>query len=146
LNCRKRGESGQALVEFLIVVPILLLIFFGIVEVGAAWRTFQVITNTAREGARASVLPNATEAGVRAIVIGRLDSAGLDASEATVDIVCLAGPGACFPSQSGGSTEVRIAFPHTFILLGPLVELATGGGGDQWGEITMRTGIVRRNE
>jgi hypothetical protein len=143
----KRGESGQALVEFLMVVPILLMLFFGIVELGAAWRTFQVVTNTAREGARAAVLPGATEAGVTAIVNGRLATGGLNAAEATVDIVCGAGAGGCFGTgRSGGATEVRIAFPHRFVLLGPVVQLATGGGADRWGEITMRSGIVMRNE
>lgn len=147
VRSRRRGESGQALVEFLIVVPVLLLIFFGIAEVGAAWRTFQVVTNTAREGARAAVLPNATEAGVRAIVAGRLGTGGLNAADANVQILCTAGAGACFGAgRSGGQTEVRVAFPHRFVLLGPLVELATGGGGDRWGEVTMRSGIVMRNE
>jgi len=147
LRSRNWGESGQALVEFLIVVPILLMLFFGIVELGAAWRTFQVVTNTAREGARAAVLPGATEAGVLAIVQGRLATGGLNAAEATVDIVCTAGAAGCFGAgRSGGETEVRIAFPHRFILLGPVVELATGGGGERWGEITMRSGIVMRNE
>lgn len=144
---RNRSESGQALVEFLIVVPILLLLFFGIVELGAAWRTFQVVTNSAREGARAAVLPNATEDGVRAIVAERLTTGGLTAGDATVDINCTAGAGACFDSgRSGEQTEVRISFPHQFILLGPLVQLATGESGDRWGEVTLRSGIVMRNE
>jgi hypothetical protein len=144
---RVRGNSGQALVEFLIVVPILLLLFFGIVELGAAWRSFQVVTNSAREGARAAVLPNATEAGVRAIVANRLTTGGLTAGDATVVINCTAGAGACFGAgRSGQQTEVRISFPHQFILLGPLVQLATGEGGDRWGEVTLRSGIVMRNE
>jgi Flp pilus assembly protein TadG len=134
-------------VEFLVVVPILLLLFFGIAELGGAWRTYQVITNTAREGARAAVLPNATEAGVLAIVNNRLTTAGLDAGAATVQIICAAGPGACFGAgRSGGETEVRVSFSHTFILLGPVVEVATGGGGEDWGTITMQSGIVMRNE
>lgn len=147
LRRRLRGESGQALVEFLIVVPILLLLFFGIVELGAAWRTFQVVTNSAREGARAAVLPNATEAEVRAIVADRLATGGLAAADATVDINCTAGAGACFGAgRSGEQTEVRISFPHQFVLMGPLVQLATGQGGDRWGEVTLRSGIVMRNE
>jgi hypothetical protein len=131
----------------LIVLPILLLLFFGIVEVGAAWRSYQVVTNTAREGARAAILPNSTEAGVRAIVDGRLTSGGLDPGSATVEIVCPGG-GSCFGATRpfGAGTEVRIAYPHTFVLLGPIAEWATGGGGGSWGTITMRTAIVMRNE
>jgi len=134
------------LVEFLIVAPILLMIFFGIVELGAAWRTFQVVTNTAREGARVAVLPGSTEAGVTEIIDGRLTGGGLDPARATIEFTCDAGPGSCFGLGRGVQTEVRIQFPHNFILLGPVVQFATGGGGDRWGEITLQTGIVMRNE
>ena len=51
------SKAGQALVEFLIVLPVLVLLIFGIIEMGAAWRTYQVATNTAREGARLTILP-----------------------------------------------------------------------------------------
>jgi Flp pilus assembly protein TadG len=81
---RVRSDAGQALVEFLVVVPVLLLLFFGIVELGAAWRTSQVITNTAREGARQAVLPTGTQARVDSIVNDRLVSAGLNPADALV--------------------------------------------------------------
>ena len=43
---RRRSEARQALVEFLIVMPVLVLLIFGIIEMGAAWQTYQVTTNT----------------------------------------------------------------------------------------------------
>lgn len=145
---RRRGdESGQSLVEFLLVIPILLLMVFGIIELGAAWRTYQVITNTAREGARIAVLPGADDAQVRTAVDQRLTEGGLDPALATVDIVCEGGAGTCFdPSRTGTGTEVRIAYPYTFLFLGPITDFATGGGGDAFGTITMQTGILMRNE
>jgi hypothetical protein len=139
-------DGGQALAEFVVVVPALLLLFFGIVELGAAWRTYQVVTNTAREGARAAVLPTATQARVDSIVQFRLSTGGLEPGNATVEVICAAGPGACFPGVPGQSTEVRISYPHTFILLGPVVELATGGSGASWGTVTLSSGLVMRNE
>jgi hypothetical protein len=39
-----------------IVLPVLLLLVFGIIEMSNAWRTFQVVTNAAREGARVAIL------------------------------------------------------------------------------------------
>ncbi len=147
---RMRDDAGQALVEFLVVAPLLLMIFFGIVEVGGAWRTFQVITNTAREGARQAVLPGATEAEVLEVIRGRLQAGGLNPNPpmAEIQIVCDGGAGGtCFgATRTGEGTEVRIAYRHNFVLLGPVIQFATGGGGDRWGEITMRTGIVMRNE
>ena len=53
----KRGEpihpreSGQSLLEFAIVLPILLALLVGIFEFGVAWNRKQVLTNAAREGA-----------------------------------------------------------------------------------------------
>ena len=143
---RVRSDAGQALVEFLVVVPVLLLLFFGIVELGAAWRTSQVITNTAREGARQAVLPTGTQARVDSIVNDRLVSAGLNPADALVEIVCTAGAGACFPGAPGQSTEVRISYPHSFILLGPIAEMATGGGNDTWGTVTLQSSFAMRNE
>ena len=93
---RRRGsEAGQALVEFLIVLPVLVLLIFGIIEMGAAWRTYQVATHTAREGARLTILPNADEIAVRAAMADRLIQGGLDPAGATIEFVCA---GVCFGS------------------------------------------------
>lgn len=52
----KRKESGQALVEFAFVLPILLILIFGIIEFGRIYNTQLVITSCAREGARAAIV------------------------------------------------------------------------------------------
>ncbi len=139
-----RSEAGQALVEFLIALPILALLVFGIIEMGAAWRTYQVTTNTAREGARLTVLPNADEADVRAQMADRLTQGGLNPANATIDFVCT---GACFGSTrtTGEGVEVRIAYPFDFIFLGPIANYI-GGDGSAYGTVTMQTGFVMRIE
>ena len=56
-----RAERGAVAVEFAIVVPIFLLLVFGIVDFGHAWYMKQIVSNASREGARYgtrySVLP-----------------------------------------------------------------------------------------
>ena len=47
-----RDQKGQALVELALILPILLLIIFGITEFGRAWYIENALTNAAREGAR----------------------------------------------------------------------------------------------
>lgn len=147
---RLRDESGQAFVEFLLVVPALLLLVVGILEFGTAWRTNQVVTNTAREGARIAVLPQplGTEANVMDAIETRLASGGLNPDQAEVQIFCENGNGSdCFGSgRTGTATEVRIEYPHTFIFLGPVANLWGGTGGDQYGTVTIRARIVMRNE
>jgi len=49
-------SRGDALVEFVLLAPVLLLVLFGILEVGRVVDAWLVVTNAAREGARAGVV------------------------------------------------------------------------------------------
>ena len=61
-----RGESGQAAVEFAIVLPIVLTFALGIVQVGIALRNELAVELAARAGARAaSVTSDAASAASR---------------------------------------------------------------------------------
>lgn len=64
------SDRATAMVEFAIVLPVLLLIVFGIVDFGRALYTLNDLTAAAREGARkASVqLPDPTTAAVQSTV------------------------------------------------------------------------------
>ena len=52
LRCRK----GQAIVEMALVLPILLMLLFGIVEFGRIFNTYLIVSNASREGARLAAL------------------------------------------------------------------------------------------
>jgi Flp pilus assembly protein TadG len=45
-------QRGQSLVEFAITLPILLIILVGLGELGSALYSYQIVANSAREGAR----------------------------------------------------------------------------------------------
>jgi TadE-like protein len=49
---RRGDERGAAAVEFALVVPILLMLVFGIIDFGLMIRANTVLANAAREGAR----------------------------------------------------------------------------------------------
>ena len=51
-----RGNRGQSVVEFALVLPLLLLVLFGITEFGRAWMTVNILTSSAREGARLAIV------------------------------------------------------------------------------------------
>ena len=53
---RLRRQEGSNLVEFALVLPLLLILVMGIVEVGLVIYDKAVITNAAREGARAGIV------------------------------------------------------------------------------------------
>ena len=124
LRHRLADRKGQSLVEFALVLPILLLIVVGILEFGIAFRTFQVVTNAAREGARTAVL-RTTDAEVRGVVDRYLESGGLGA--AAIEFDCLPQPGSA-PNPGGGPpcttgeiARVQVAHPISFAVLGVLL-------------------------
>jgi hypothetical protein len=53
---RRDRESGQSLVEFALVVPLLFLLLFGSIEFGRVFHAHLVITSAAREGARKAIV------------------------------------------------------------------------------------------
>ena len=83
----KRRNNGSAIVEFALVLPFFILLVVGIVEFSRVLMVQQVITNAAREGARAgSIYINDTDATTKATTIseGYLASSGVNAELATV--------------------------------------------------------------
>jgi hypothetical protein len=56
---RKRQES-QALIEFALISPVLLLLVFGIVDIGRAVFYYDTLNHAAREGARTAVRASST--------------------------------------------------------------------------------------
>ncbi|HAV90985.1 MAG TPA: hypothetical protein DCW44_06910 [Eubacterium sp.] len=53
---RLKGESGQDIVEFALVLPILALLLFGIIDYGWIFYNQARVGNAAREGARFAVM------------------------------------------------------------------------------------------
>ncbi len=49
---RQRDQRGTSTLEFIVVLPLLLIVWFGIVELSRAWHTLNIVTTAAREGAR----------------------------------------------------------------------------------------------
>lgn len=55
-NGRRQRRKGQALVEFALVIPIFLLLFVALFDVGRAVFAYNTLTNAAREGARLAIV------------------------------------------------------------------------------------------
>jgi len=54
---RRNRPAGQALVEFALIIPVLLFIIIGIIDLGRAFHAYIAITNASREGARYATRP-----------------------------------------------------------------------------------------
>ncbi|RJP33486.1 MAG: pilus assembly protein [Candidatus Omnitrophota bacterium] len=84
-----RNERGAATLEFAMVLPILLAFLFGIIEFGRIMTVSNLLTSSAREGARVAALPGATNAVVLAKISEELAHAGLSYDDFEFDPVDL---------------------------------------------------------
>ena len=66
-STRKRRESGQAAVELALVLPFLLLLIFGMLEMGWLASTRQVMDTMTREATRAGSVAATTSASTTAV-------------------------------------------------------------------------------
>lgn len=74
------GQSSQALIEFALISPVLLLLLFGIIDIGRAVFYYDTLNHAVREGARAAVqaqTPLPTNADVLNAVSRQLIGAGV---------------------------------------------------------------------
>ena len=62
-----RGESGQSLVELAITLPLVLLLIFGMLEMGWLASTRQVMDTITREATRAGIVGTTTSACTTAV-------------------------------------------------------------------------------
>ena len=68
---KKFFSSGSALIEFVLVMPLLLIFICGVIEFGAMFYDLAIITNAAKEGARYGIIhksPYATSAQINTFV------------------------------------------------------------------------------
>ena len=95
----KSGRKGQELVEFAIVLPFLMLIVLGVLDLGRAFHAAIIITNVAREGARYGVdfdwtdrsLPNPIATGyaeIESIALLEAQNSHLDTTNFNVTVNC----------------------------------------------------------
>ena len=63
-------SDGQGLVEFALVLPILVLILLGVLDLGLAIYANTTVSNTAREGARAAVVGGNVNQAIQTTAIG----------------------------------------------------------------------------
>ena len=116
-----RRDGGIATVEFALVLPILLMTLFGIIELGMAWYTKQVLTNASREGARAGIVyssPAMTAGNIQTIVQNYLNQSGFT-QPVTITVTGAGG-------ASGSPLTVTVTHSYTFNVLPGFVQSIVG--------------------
>lgn len=132
----REGEDGQALVEFALVAPFLLLLILGMVDFARAWSAYEVITYQARMGARMAVVdnPSTAEADVIQAIEDGMSRGSLDPSTATITLTG-------FRAGRGTPAEVQIDYPFSLAFSGKFLDWLTGSP-----DLVLSTRFVMRNE
>ena len=115
MNCSARNERGAAAVEFALVLPILIVVLFGIVEFGRAYNAQITLTHAAREGARALAVGH-TVAEAKTRVDDAATPLSLDPADVTpVGTVTPSGSDA-YSCNVGNEVGVEVTYPFEFIV------------------------------
>jgi Flp pilus assembly protein TadG len=126
-------RRGATAVEFALVSPIVLLIFFGLVEVARGLMVAHLLSNAARLGARAGVIEGQSTANIQSVVTAALAAQGISSDTVTVQV-------------NDGSTDASAANPGdeiTVLVTVPVSKVTwipTGSflGGNLSGQYTLR--------
>jgi Flp pilus assembly protein TadG len=111
---RFAGEGGQALVELGIMLPLLLILIIGVLEVNNGLNAYITVINSSRDGARLGSKGAATTAEIQALVVRDLDRLPNTTPASNVTVT--------YPTVSGvNAVKVVSCYDHTTILQVPLI-------------------------
>ena len=142
---RWRSDRGSELIELAMVTPILMMMLAGIFDFGFLFRSWEVVTNAAREGARVGVLPAyscdaATPDDIQSRVDAYMAAAGIDdptSYEVTVDNVDV-------PTSAGTFTGCAVVVQLTQSL--PSLSVVADMFGGDFGTVPVAAAAVMRTE
>jgi len=140
---RLDAEDGAELIEFALALPLMLVLVTGVFDFGLAFQQYEVVTNAAREGARlGSLSAGYLEGDIKLRVDAYCVAAGLPggcpADSVTVDrtaTLTVAG-------QPVSAVQVTVNYPHSFTLVGPVLQLINGS----LGAVTLKATSTMRCE
>ena len=113
---RRSDESGQTLVEFAALLPVLCLLLFGIIQFGVVFHDYISVTDASRVGARkAAVSRFAGDSGAAA------EAAALEAATSLDDDLVTATCDADDWTEAGSDVSCTVTYPYSIDVLGFVV-------------------------
>lgn len=123
-----KEEKGQALTEFMLVIPIMLVLLLAAIQVGFALNSYLVLTGLARDAARVGSVTN-QDAEIQKVI--QENNPTLDPNKITLIITPTEGQ-----RVRGDRVSVQLEYPVPVIV--PLMDLFSGGDWLIKSSITMR--------
>lgn len=118
MNVHSRARA-QAMTEFALLLPVLLLLAFGIFEFGRAYYTYSAISNAARESARYGIITPTDTNGIINAGVTRAIGLGLNPSNFVVQ--CMDKDNNIGPIYCTSGKRIRVTVNYTFVSVAPLI-------------------------
>lgn len=113
---RSRRSRGQAMVEFTLILPMLLLLILGIYQFGQTYADYIQVTNAARDGGRKALVSRSDASGVADVVTTAKNSTWwLNKNQIGVTV------SPAQPWTTGQNVTVTVTYPYSINLLGFVV-------------------------
>lgn len=110
----KRGELGQAMAELAFMLPLMLVLVIGVIEVNSAMNAYITVVNSARDGARLGSKGAATSGEIQALVVKDLDRLPQNTPPSNVTVT--------YPTIAGqNAVKVKSCYDHQTLLQVPLL-------------------------
>jgi Flp pilus assembly protein TadG len=117
------NQNGQAMVEFVIVAPVLILLVFGIVQVGILINNYVTLTDAVRAGARqASVSRSVSDPVGSTTARVQKAAAGLTDTDLEITVDPYDNLSGAHKWVQGGDVTVTATYPYSISLLGLVVK------------------------
>lgn len=113
------SDRGQTMVEFALVVPILLMVVFGIIQFGVLYNNYITLTDATRVGARKGAVSR-TAPNPIALTVAATRAAAPDLKPADFGVVATATAWA-----PGADITVEATYPYDINILGVVVASGT---------------------
>lgn len=112
-----RSERGQTMTEFAIILPILLVLLFGIIQFGIVFNNYVTVTDAVRAGSRkAAVSRPLGPGGAEAAAIDEVRSSASDLNQSSLNVTVSSS------WQPGTDVTVTADYPYSISLLGWVVK------------------------
>jgi len=116
----RRKEEGQGLVEFALILMVLVLVVFGVLDLGRAFHSLITITNASCEGARYLTkhpLDNDNDfAGTKNAAINEADGAIIVLTPDQVEVTLCLDEDAITGCDSGTPVRVEVSYSFEFMM------------------------------
>ena len=109
-----KNERGQTMTEFALILPLLVVLLFGIIQFGIIFNNYVTLTDAARAGARTGAVSRGN-GNPSAACVNQVQGASGNLNQAQLTVTCTS------PWTPGSDVTVSVSYPYDISLLGWVV-------------------------